>query len=45
MKVETAPDWLLHSSKGLSLRLLSNGYEGIIVDEFDPEVGYVGDIE
>jgi CRISPR-associated endonuclease/helicase Cas3 len=45
MKVETAPDWLLHSSKGLSLKLLSNGYEGIIVDEFDPEVGYVGDIE
>lgn len=45
MKIETVPDSFLYSSTGLSLKLLSRGYVGIVVDDFDPEVGYVGDIE
>ncbi|MEM2914911.1 MAG: CRISPR-associated helicase Cas3' [Candidatus Bathyarchaeia archaeon] len=45
MKIETVPDSFLYSSKGISLKLLSGGYVGIIVDDFDPENGYIGDIE
>ncbi|MEM3667892.1 MAG: CRISPR-associated helicase Cas3' [Thermoplasmatales archaeon] len=45
MEIKDVPVWFLYSSEGLSLKLLSEGYVGIIVEDFDPEVGYVGDVE
>jgi len=32
------------NDKGLSLWLMENGYKGIIVGDFDPSIGYLGDM-